>query len=381
MTRMVSFAVLLAILLVIAVLFYKVMANFFLPMFLAVLLVVIFHPLHQWFLGKCKGRDRLAAGLTTVAIVLTALLPLLLILSRAVLEVRQVVTSYQELRVGGAGPIQPAETPIDQKSWPDAVLDTQALAKALVDSGNRFGLALSTDEVQATIREKIRLWLGPLALSSVRFSGNLLLGVGVMIISLYYFLADGPWMIRKIMRLSPLDDRYEDQLIDEFAKISRAVVLAALLSAVVQGLLAGAGYFFAGVEAVFLLMVLTMLLAMVPFIGAAAVWAPVCLWLFFIDERHVAAVLLAVYGAAIVSMADNVIKPLVLHGRSNLHPLLALLSVLGGVQALGPIGIFVGPMVVAFLHALLNMLHSELERMSEADGGKSGGSSEKEGKE
>jgi predicted PurR-regulated permease PerM len=142
------------------------------------------------------------------------------------------------------------------------------------------------------------------------------------------------------------------------------VVLATLLSAVVQGLLAGLGFRLVGVPAVFLLMALTMFLAMIPFVGAAAVWAPVCAWLFFFADRPVAGVLLAIYGAAIVSMADNVIKPLVLHGRSNMHPLLALLSVIGGVRTMGPIGIFVGPMVVAFLHALLNMFHTELDRMS-----------------
>ena len=62
-------------------------------------------------------------------------------------------------------------------------------------------------------------------------------------------------------------------------------------------------------------------------------------------------------------MADNLIKPYVLHGQSKLHPLLALLSVLGGVQALGPIGILVGPMVVSFLQALLNILHQELRNL------------------
>jgi predicted PurR-regulated permease PerM len=87
------------------------------------------------------------------------------------------------------------------------------------------------------------------------------------------------------------------------------------------------------------------------------------LWIYFYEGRTLAAALLAVYCAGIVSMADNVIKPIVLHGRSNLHPLLALLSVIGGVQALGPIGIFVGPMVVVFLQTLLNMLHTELASM------------------
>jgi predicted PurR-regulated permease PerM len=99
-------------------------------------------------------------------------------------------------------------------------------------------------------------------------------------------------------------------------------------------------------------------------VGATIVWAPVCLWLYAVEGRTVAAVLLAAYCIAVVSMVDNLVKPAVLHGRSNLHPLLALLSVLGGVQALGPIGIVVGPMVVAFLQTLLNMVHAEVSSMS-----------------
>ena len=106
-----------------------------------------------------------------------------------------------------------------------------------------------------------------------------------------------------------------------------------------------------------------MMLAMVPFLGAAAVWFPVCLWLAFVEGDYFRAIGLGIYGVAIISMADNVIKPYILHGQSKLHPLLALLSVLGGVQALGPIGILVGPMVVSFLQALLNMLNKEVEKL------------------
>jgi predicted PurR-regulated permease PerM len=167
-------------------------------------------------------------------------------------------------------------------------------------------------------------------------------------------------MIRALMHLSPLDDRYEEQLLNEFSTISRAVVLATLLSAFAQGLLASIGYFFAGFQSVFLLTVVTMLLAMIPFVGAAAVWGACSLWLLFYEQRMGAALALAAYGMLVVSMIDNVIKPMVLHGQSKLHPLLALLSILGGMKALGPIGIFVGPMGMAFLQSLLHMLHTEL---------------------
>ncbi len=206
------------------------------------------------------------------------------------------------------------------------------------------------------LQEKILLIGG----NAAAFLGGTLLGFAIMIISLYFFLLDGPKMIESLKGLSPLDDEHEQQLVSEFGRVSRAVVVATLLSALVQGLLAGIGFYFAGLESIFLLTVLSGILAMVPFVGAAAVWVPCCLYLYFFDNNLGAAIGLAIYGTLVISMADNVIKPLVLHGHSNLHPLLALLSVLGGVATLGPIGILVGPMVVAFLQTLLKILQGEM---------------------
>jgi predicted PurR-regulated permease PerM len=219
------------------------------------------------------------------------------------------------------------------------------------------------ESLRATIEQYLRGWLPSVAGHATAIAGSFLLGLAIMTISIFYFLKDGPRMIHAFMRLSPLDDRYEQELLGEFDTVSRAVVLATLLSAVVQGILAGMGYFFVGFQPVVLLTLLTTLFAFVPFVGAAAVWVPASLWLAFVEQRFFAAVALFVYGALIVSMADNVVKPYVLHGQSKLHPLLALLSVLGGVQALGPIGILVGPMVVSFLQALLNILNQELSSL------------------
>ena len=386
MARIVSFVVLVAILLVIAALFFHVMAKFLLPMFLAVLLAVMFGPLHRWLMVKCKGRDRLAAGLTTASIILILLIPLLAILIPAFFEGQAIYlaikksVSQESQQAPERVPDEkdeadavkkPEKKPEKKKSGSGALAFKKWAAGELVKVGDRGGLELTSDEVEKAITARVQQWLTPVALSTTQYVAGFLIGLGVMIISLYYFLADGPGMIRTIMRLSPLDDRYEQQLIEQFDNTARAVVVATLLSAFVQGLLAGVGFYFAGLQSVFLLMVLAMLLAMVPFVGTTVVWVPACLWLYFYEERTLAAVLLAIYCGAVVSMADNVIKPIVLHGRSNLHPLLALLSVLGGVQALGPIGIFVGPMVVAFLQTLLNMLHTELDSMGGGLGGRS----------
>jgi predicted PurR-regulated permease PerM len=224
-------------------------------------------------------------------------------------------------------------------------------------------MANPSDEVlhewRGKIAAKAQSWLLAAGGATTAFAGQLVLGAFVMAVSIYFFLLDGPNISRSLMTLTPLDDRYKRELMREFDQISRAVVLATLLSAVIQGVLAFFGYWFAGLPSVFLLMLLTMVMALVPFVGATVVWVPACLWLYVYEERTWPAILLAVYCIAVVSTADNLVKPWVLRGKSKLHPLLALLSVLGGVQALGPLGILVGPMIVVFLQTLLNILHRE----------------------
>ena len=453
MARILSFVVLGAILLVMGALFFQVMAGFFVPLFLAVLLVVMFRPVHRWIVVRARGRERLAAGLTTLAILAIVMAPLILVLIQAGFEASSIAQHWNSAaakekfatlrdKTGLALPPPPmlaalerVDAALDACSASDdpdaqsleelstavseltAALDTElatsdeappwsathsaerlkadheelvaaagiddaaervaevkrrlnALRTDLLGSPWKIWLkrqANPSDEQLVVWRTKARQFADSLAVGGAQYAGDvlpdLLIGLAVMIVALYYFLADGPAMIKSLMKLSPLDDRYEEQLLNEFATVSRAVVVATLLSAVVQGVLAGIGYLFAGLGSVALLTMLTMLFALVPFVGGTAVWVPCCLWLF-LEGRITAAVVLALYCGIIVSASDNVIKPLVLQGQSNLHPLLALLSVLGGVKALGPIGVVVGPMVVAFLQALLKMVQIELDHLS-----------------
>jgi predicted PurR-regulated permease PerM len=206
--------------------------------------------------------------------------------------------------------------------------------------------------------------------------GRTLFSVIVMLTTLFFIFADGPWIMDELLRVSPLEERYVRELIREFDQVSRAVVMATLLAAVVQGLLAGVGFWFFGVGSVFLLTLLTTLLALIPFLGAASVWIPVAVWLYLYQGRLDLAIGMTLYGVLVISLVDNLIKPLVLHGQSKLHPLLAAMSVLGGVQALGPIGILIGPMAVVFLQTLAKILHREYKSVE----GKVGEAAEQDAK-
>lgn len=329
MARIVSLVVLVVILLLTAGLFFQVMADFLLPLFLALLLVVMFGPLYRWLKDRCRGHDRIAAVLTTGAILLMVLIPLLLLLIEAGYEARGIYRAALSSPVL-ADPQPPADSPADVAKLADWATGR------LVALGDRLGVALDPKDLEASIAKGVQQFLAPLALRTTQFLGSTLMGLAVMVLATYYFFADGPSMVQTILRLSPLEGNRTQELLDQFDSVTRAVVVATLLSAFVQGLLAGLGYYVAGVGSVFLLTALSMLLTLVPFVGAAIIWAPVCLWLYAVEGRTAAAVLLAIYCMAVVSTVDNLVKPLVLHGRSNLHPLLALLSVLGGAQVLGP---------------------------------------------
>jgi len=447
MSRMLSIVVLLAILVAIGVIFFRVMSAFLVPVFFAALLAVIFEPLHQRVSEKFGQKSRyLAAGITTLFAGFAVIAPAALIITLAVLEGVALVNQFGDVSVRKRldnvreqmqleiphhddlrkiestlsfldASLSRGETPrVDQATLDNLKARADRLATYIADQKPQtpaadprplqsalerlrsatppgrleFDLALQSARQEfrdfklkylggpyrAWLKELVNpshdqiesfreAWLStksPLVALTGDTAGALvrtIFGGLILVATLFFLYADGPQMLDTVIKFLPLEERYVRELITEFDRASRAVVLATLLSALAQGLLAGIGYHFAGAGSVFLLTILTAMFAMVPFLGAASVWVSVCLWLYFYEGSATAAIALAIYGTFIVSMADNVIKPLVLHGQSNLHPLLALLSILGGVQALGPIGILVGPMSVVFLQVLVRILHRE----------------------
>ena len=445
--RLISFLVLLGIITLIGILFYRVMAAFLLPLFLAAVLVVIFSPLHKKILTRVEGKPRTAAALTTSIVGVLVLLPIIIAGTYAAVEgsklVKNITPGYIAETLDDFRKVFDLQIPSEsavvgtdqllQKLVDDVALQENVAAvqetfaeldrlrrqivvepvqeaattrfeeyvefltelqkrqddlnvSSALDNGiklrERFA-AFRTELLGGTLNEALVDTANPTPGELKELSNNLLnsnvrkqllqagantlgyfislaAGIVIMLIGVYFFLVDGRSMVQTILKLSPLKADYEKMLIDEFVSISRAVVLATILSALAQGILAGLGFWIAGMESVLLLTFAATLFAMVPFVGAAVVWFPAAIWLMMFADKTGYGVFLIIWGVGPVSLSDNIVKPLVLQNASKLHPMFALLSVVGGVQALGPIGILTGPMVVVFLQTLLNILHREL---------------------
>jgi predicted PurR-regulated permease PerM len=343
MNRVASLVVLFALVLLFGGLFYLVIFRFFVPLFLAALFALLFEPLHQWIRTRFGLYQRTASGVTTFLILLIVLLPTAAVVYQGAHDAVQLTHRIDKVH-----------------------FDTHSFDKLITQANSWFSLELDPAEVRQLLGQKVNEWLTPIASRAPVFLFDFLVASFVFVLALYYFLADGPQMLDTIMKLVPLEGTSQRRLISEFDEISRAVVSSHLIGGIVIAVLCGIGFYFAGLGSIFLLMMLTFLGSMVPIVGSAAVWVTVCAWLAFIDERVGAAIALGLYCLAVVTVVDSILKPALLHGQSKLNPLLAVLSVLGGVSALGPIGVFVGPMAVAFLQVGLNMLQDQIAAMNDS---------------
>jgi len=336
---------LLGAVLVIGFFFFRVVQPFILPLILACVLAVLFWPVQRRMIGFCRERERVAAVLITLLVVIAVLVP---VAGGLTIAGMQLVATTEE--IGQSLDLPPA------------------VEESLDDSASGFPegleglLARITGRNIEQVREMISSALAGAAQTIYDRTTQLLAGVFatvvavvIMIVGVYYFLADHKQILGELQRLSPLDDADDRELWNKFVDVCRGILLGNVLAALLQAVLNGIGFAVLGVAGAGLLALLTFFLAFIPFVGGGAVWFCVALGLL-LQGRYIAALFLVAYGALIVSSVDNLVRAHALHGRSQIHPLAALVAILGAIQLVGLWGIVIGPVTAAFFYALLNLL-------------------------
>lgn len=344
MNRNLPLLALLATVLLVGILFFRVVEPFLFPVFFAAVLALLFAPLQDKTVRLLRGHRQIAAGLLTVLILGAGLVPLATGLYFAGEEAVSVAHDLVESQKNGKDDVKPLVRRITEYARQYLDEDQVTELRRSVFSGLRDASVLAFDRTQALISNMI----------------GFVVGLIIMILSLYYFLADGRTILKNLQSISPFQNDDEAELFHEFEAITRGVILASILSALIQAVLAGIGFAVAGVDKYWLLAGLTMLSAMIPFLGAGFIWASTAIALA-VEGEHATAIGLAVYGLLIVSMSDNLLRAYIIHGTSGLHPLVGLISILGALQIVGLWGIFIGPTIAAFFYALLKILHRKIE--------------------
>ncbi len=197
------------------------------------------------------------------------------------------------------------------------------------------------------------------------------LAIFLWFLSFYYLMRDGHRLKELFIVFSPLSNRYDIEIVNRVTVAVKSVVGGSLIVAVLQGIATGFGMWMFGVPAPALWGAVAILTALVPTIGTALVILPAAAYLFLIGH-NIEMVALVVWGVAVVGTIDNVLRPKLIERGINVHPLVILLSVLGGIAFFGPVGFLTGPIIVSLLAEFLLIYNKMvLHHEEEAFGGDS----------
>lgn len=344
----VFFALLLFLLYQIALVFQP----FLFPVLWAALLVHATFPLHDRLTRLCGGRDTLSAAALTIGILALVMVPLVV---TGVLLVRETKDAEQAIRgwIAAGG--------LEQ-------LPAQAAAIPVV--GEWMRMLLSGDGVrEISVEQTVMAGAGFLSQFFVDQMGGLLKNTlllvadfFIMLLVLFFLYKEGKDWIGTLYELIPLDESHKQKIVTRLDQTVRAVIKGMLVTAMVQGLLAGAAYAMLHVPFPIVLTALTIILAPIPVGGTALVWGPVVLYLFWAGFSGKALVMLA-WGVGVVSTVDQVLKPWLIGKDVQIPVLFLVFSVLGGLALYGPIGLFMGPVLVSLFVTALQIYREEYQNV------------------
>lgn len=190
---------------------------------------------------------------------------------------------------------------------------------------------------------------------------NFFLNFFIIIFVMFFFFRDGHIIVGKIEKLLPLKKAHQKYIFEKFNEVMFAVIHGNIIVAVIQGALAGLGFFIFGVPSPILWGIIMMFFSLIPYIGSSIIWFPAAILLIFngyiqLDNTIIVkGVLLILWGMFIVGLIDNLLKPKIIGTKANIHPVLVLIGVLGGLKVFGIIGIIIGPVILALLTTFIKI--------------------------
>lgn len=184
--------------------------------------------------------------------------------------------------------------------------------------------------------------------------------VFIIFFIMYYALKDGEALVDKIKKVLPLKKQRQDALIEQFNQVTSAVVFGTVVVAVIQGILAGIGFYLFGVPSPVIWGMITFIVSLMPFLGPFVIWLPASLLLIFTGYYSadsftlLRGIGLFLYGLLLVSGIDNVLKPRIIGKKAGIHPALVFIGIIGGFNLFGIVGVVVGPVIIAMLKTALD---------------------------
>jgi predicted PurR-regulated permease PerM len=313
------------------------------PLLLAAVLASVLQGPFRWLTRLARGRRTVAALGTTVALVVTLIGPLAAVVAfTATQVVKGLAFVRDELGIENVQQLRHGELSPRGQELLDRLLDALHVTRAQVAD---FAKTASSSAEHALSR---------VLASSSRATFH----TAIMLVAFYFFLIEGSRITDWLRRVSPLERRHTRDLLDEFRAVARASILGTAIASTFQALTATLGYIITGVPHASFFGLCTLIASFIPIVGTLLIWLPAVAFLWLSGHQTSAIVLLG-WCLAFVVTAEHIGKPLVLRAvlgsEKEMHTGLVFLSLLGGLEMFGLIGLILGPMVFALLLAMLRI--------------------------
>lgn len=329
-----SFYVLLAL---VTIAFIWLLLPYYTAVFWAVILAIIFFPVHRRLERMLRGRGGIAALLTVLLCICLVILPAMLILGSLIQEGTSL---YQRI----------SSNEIDLNAYFTRIQDSlPAFVDNWLNSLRLGGFAELRERISSGFMEAGQSIAG----SVLSFGQNTLqffISFGIMLYLLFFLFRDGAALGRTIRHAIPLSDDYTRQFVDKFAAVVRATVKGNIIIAMIQGTIGGIAFWALGIEAALLWGVVMTFLSMLPAIGAALVWVPAAIWLFLMGA-WLKGVILVLIGVLVIGLIDNLLRPPLVGKGTRLPDYVVLISTVGGISLFGINGFVIGPLIAALFIA------------------------------
>lgn len=303
---------------------------FLVPLAWSAVLAIFFYPLHEKLLMKMKPTG--AALTSTLAVTLLLIVPALVVLVFTAREALDATARLQStLAVHGQGPSQGLT--LRAEEW---------VRTRLPDSWRTWDVSAPLQQAA----EKSAAFLGSKFTGLLKNLVSFFVDLFLMVFALFFMFRDGEAIVHAVRHLLPFDENIQTDMVEESKELIFASVAVGLLVAVIQGVLGGVSFVLVGISTPVFWGVLIGFFSLVPVVGSALIWGPAALWLGVTGHWGKALLVLAICGG-VSTVADNIVRPMLLRNRTRLNELLLFIGVLGGLEAFGLLGLVAGPTIVA----------------------------------
>ncbi len=322
---------------------YLIARPFLTPIFLAVMIAIVFHPIHVRVQARIRGRN-VAALISTILVLIVLVVPTIglgVVVSREVRGLYQLLDE-RSAQQGGWNPY--AMHIVDRLlGWVGQYIDLKSL-------DFRGALLRWLEQISRFLLS----WGAQILSNIISFFAEAV----IAFFTLFFLLREGGSIRSRATSFLPLRGGQVDRLFRGVSNSIIANVYGCLAVGAAQGSLLGLAFWVLGLSSPVLWGLVTALFSLIPIIGSAAVWGPAVIVLMVAGHWWKALILL-VWGAAVVGQIDSLVRPYVISERAKMHTLLVFFALLGGVKAFGVMGLFIGPVVLSVTIVVLEMLREE----------------------